>query len=566
MIKNRIFKQELSIVIAGEAGQGIQTIELLLTKLLKKSGYNVFATKEYMSRVRGGANSTQIRIGSNPVCSYVENIDFLLVLNSESFERSKKTITQSTIVIGDKKTLNTQDPIVDIPFSELAKGVGGVIFSNIVVAGFLCGMLGLERGLLNDLLKKMFLSKGEDIVNKNILASIEGFKQGQEFVSNNSLSFEIGKNKDISNQLFLNATQAIALGAIAGGCNFISSYPMSPSTGVLVFLAQQAEKFGIVVEQAEDEISAINMALGAWYAGSKALVTTSGGGFALMTEGISLAGCIESPLVVHLAQRPGPATGLPTRTEQGDLEFALYSGHGEFPRVIFTPGNIQDAFFCAREAFLIADKYQVPVIILTDQYFLDSYYNLSDFSASIKPIDNYFVKTAKDYKRYQFTESGVSERGIPGFGEGLVCADSDEHDESGYITEDLELRVKMVDKRLKKKELLVKDAVKPELIGSSDYKKLIIGWGSTYHSIKEALAKTKDPKTSFLYLKQVYPLPEGLTSYMSKAKEIIVVENNATGQLAKLIRQETGITVNRKVLKYNGLMFSVEELIEKLYL
>ena len=335
---------------------------------------------------------------------------------------------------------------------------------------------------------------------------------------------------------------------------------MSPSTWVLTFLSQHSNDFNIIAEQAEDEISAINMALGAWYAGGRAMVTTSGGGFALMIEGVSLAGMIESPVVIHLAQRPGPATGLPTRTEQADLEHALYSGHGEFPRIIFAPGTIQDGFYLTQKAFNLADKYQIPVFILTDQYFVDSYYNQSPIDLSDIKNENYIVKTKKDYKRYELTENGISSRGIPGFGEGLVCVDSDEHDEEGHITENLELRTKMVDKRIKKLDEIKNEVISPELIGNKDYRMLIIGWGSTYHVINEALEKIGRNDISFLHFKQVYPLHHDTFSYLKKAENTIIVENNATSQFGKLIKLHTGFEIHQSILQYNGLPFSVEEL------
>jgi len=434
MNKKLKYINEVCIVLAGEAGQGIQTIELILTKLLKAAGYNVFATKEYMSRVRGGTNSTEIRISSRPVASFVNRIDILFPFDEKAVNWLSTRISDNTIIVGDKKALAVDNEMIDIPLIELAKQIGNPIFANIIAASFTLGLLNIERDMLAQFLSEFFEDKGKDIVDQNIRAGQTGWDLGREKSKALDISFEIARNDAVANELIINGHQAVALGAIAGGCNFISSYPMSPSTGVLTFLAQHAEDFGIIVEQAEDEISAINMGLGSWYAGGRALATTSGGGFALMTEGISLAGCIESPMVIHLAQRPGPATGLPTRTEQGDLELALYSGHGEFPRVIYAPGNVQDAFLCALKAFEIADKYQVSAIILTDQFLLDSYYNVSDFPKTTEALKNYIVKTKPEYKRFQITENGISERGIPGYGEGIVCADSDEHDEGGYIT------------------------------------------------------------------------------------------------------------------------------------
>lgn len=339
---------------------------------------------------------------------------------------------------------------------------------------------------------------------------------------------------------------------------------MSPSTGVLVFLASRGKEFGIIAEQAEDEISAINMAIGAWYAGARGMVTTSGGGFALMTEGLSLAGMLEMPVVVHLAQRPGPATGLPTRTAQGDIELAMYGGHGDFPRIILAPGSIEEGFWLMQNAFELADKFQVPVIVLTDQYFVDSFYNCGVFDVSGIKVKKHIVETDSAYKRYELTDSGISPRGVPGYGKGYVCVDSDEHDEQGHITEDLELRVKMVDKRLKKYDMIRREAIEPELIGGKIYKTLIACWGSTRDIICEALKSMGQDDISILHFKQIHPLHEMTAHFLNRADKCVLIEGNFSGQLGKLIQLETGISIESKILKYNGLNFTVEEAVTEL--
>ncbi len=283
-----------------------------------------------------------------------------------------------------------------------------------------------------------------------------------------------------------------------------------------------------------------------------------------MVEGLSLAGMLEVPVVIHLGQRPAPGTGLPTRTEQGDLEFVLHAGHGEFPRAIFAPGTIEDAFYLTQKSFNLADKYQVPVFILTDQYLLDSYYNIPALDLSSMKIEQYVVKTDKDYQRYQLAEDGISPRGVPGFGQGLVVVDSDEHDEEGHITEDFEVRTKMVEKRLEKLNSLRKEVVPPELVGSKDYQTLIIGWGSTYHVIKEAISCLGRDDISFLHFKQVYPLHPHTAGYLKQSEQCVIVENNATSQFANLIKLFTGVEIRKKILKYSGLPFSVEEVADNL--
>jgi 2-oxoglutarate/2-oxoacid ferredoxin oxidoreductase subunit alpha len=389
---------------------------------------------------------------------------------------------------------------------------------------------------------------------------MKGYEIGKELMDSGRISIQIDRNHDVKDELLLDGTAAVGLGCIAGGCKFMASYPMTPSTPLQVFIAANAEKFGMVFEQAEDEIAAINMAIGGFYAGARSMVATSGSGFALMEEAVGLSGMIETPVVIYIGQRPGPAVGLPTRTSQEDLNLALYSGPGEFPRIIFAPGNLQDAFYLSQKAFNLADQYQTPVFILSDQYFADVFYNEINFDLEGLAVENYTIKTNSDYKRYEITDSGISPRGIPGFGEGLVVVDSDEHDEEGHLTENLDMRIQMVDKRLRKLKGIKDDIIAPELVGDLDYSTLIIGWGSSYGAIKEALDKFKNDKISFLYFKQVYPLHPSTEKTLKKAKKTIIFENNAQGQFADLIKLKTGFEIDKKVLKYNGMPFSVEDI------
>ncbi|MGB6867015.1 MAG: 2-oxoacid:acceptor oxidoreductase subunit alpha [Candidatus Aminicenantaceae bacterium] len=561
-------KKDVSIVLCGAAGQGVQTVENILVRLLRRAGFHVFATKEYMSRIRGGSNSTEIRISSERVSAPVDRIDLLLPFHPDALNHLKTRISPETTVIGDRKNICLDCPaevteFIDIPFAEIAEEIGGKLFINIIAAGVILGMLDIDMGMVSDFISSFFAKKDEGIVRKNIEAVKLGCQRGKELLESGKARFAL-KNPSAKNELLLNGAETVGMGALAGGCDFLSSYPMSPSTGVMTFLSQQMENFGVVVEQAEDEIAAINMALGGSYAGARTMVTTSGGGFALMTEGVSLSGMIETPVVVHIAQRPGPATGLPTRTEQADLELVLYAGHGEFPRIIFAPGTLQDAFFLTQNAFNLADKYQIPVFILTDQYFMDSFTNIPPFDLDGIESKRHIVKTKKDYKRYVLTEDGISPRGIPGFGDGLVGVDSDEHDEESHITEDLELRTRMVDKRLKKMDLILSEIVPPEFLGSEDYEILLVGWGSTYHVLKEALAEFNSKDIALLHFKQVYPLHPGTKDFIEKAKRTIFVENNATSQFGRIVKLNTGYTTGESLLKYNGLPFTVEDIVEGL--
>lgn len=556
-------EDDISIVICGEAGQGIQSLEYVLTHVLKRAGYHVFGTKEYMSRIRGGSNSTEIRISSKRVAAFVNRIDLLLPLDNDAIPHLKHRITNNTVIIGEREKLDTSYDVIDVPFSQLAREVGRAIYANTVAVGVVLGLLKVEPEVLDGYLKEYFADKSQDIVNDNIKAGRKGFEIGGGLSGPGKVDIHLQQHPEVKEELLINGADAISLGAIAGGCNFISAYPMSPSTGVFTFLAQHARDFDLIAEQAEDEISAINMAIGAWYAGGRALVSTAGGGYALMTEGFSLAGMFESPLVFHLAQRPAPATGLPTRTEQGDLLFALYGGHGEFPRAIYAPGTIEEAFFLTQQAFNLADRSQCQIFVMTDQYFIDSFYNAPDFDRSTIGIEKHFIETDADYRRYRITESGISPRGIPGHGQGLVVLDSDEHDEEGHITEDMEVRTQMVNKRLRKQEILRQAAIPPKLVGDRDYRTLVVAWGSNYHVVKEALETIDKEGVAFLHFSQVHPLHVDTKKHLQKAAQTIVVENNATGQFATLLKTETGIEADEKILKYNGMPFHVEELVDR---
>ncbi|MHA1453708.1 MAG: 2-oxoacid:acceptor oxidoreductase subunit alpha, partial [Promethearchaeota archaeon] len=405
-------------------------------------------------------------------------------------------------------------------------------------------------------------SKGDSILSKNYEAFEKGYSIGESL---KGLVPEMIKDPQVADDILLDGNQTIGLGAIAGGCNFISAYPMSPSTGALIFLAQHSKEFGILVDQAEDEIAAINKAIGAWFTGARAIASTSGGGFALMSEGLSLAGIVESPLVIHIAQRPGPATGLPTRTGQEDLNLALYAGHGEFHRIIFAPGSIEQVFYLTQQAFNIADKLQIPVFILTDQYLVDSYYNVKTEDMPIVGVEHQFVETDSDYKRYEYTETGISPRGIPGLGTGLIRADSDEHDEWGHITEDMRgVREKMTDKRIHKKGKTITEFPTPlplEPFGGSDPETLVVCWGSSFLAVKEALDDINDPKIAGIHFSQVFPLPKETSSVLSKPKKLLLIEGNATGQFTNVLKLYGNIEIPKEnlYLKSNGEPISVEE-------
>lgn len=555
-------RTDISIVLVGEAGQGIQSIETILVTLARAKGYHVYATKEYMSRVRGGINSTSVRISTSPVDALVDRIDIAIPLVPAGLSYLKKRLTKNTALIVDGSLFPQKTrAMIDVPLAAIASEVGGSIYANTIAAGVICAIIGADEAAAESFIAERFAKKGETVVAKNKLAIKRGFDAGREI----ALGFRLARpSKKKSGNITLAGADAVALGALAGGCDYVCGYPMSPSTSVLERLAAYSQRHDIIAEQVEDEVGVVNMALGAWYAGARALVTTSGGGFALMGEGVSLAGMIESPLVVHLAQRPGPATGLPTRTEQGDLNLALHAGHGDFPRIILAPGTLEEGFTLTQRAFGLAARFQVPVFILTDQYFIDTYYDTKRFKPAAIGNDRSIVMTEAPYKRYSAARSGISPRGIPGFGKGVVCVDSDEHDESGHIVEDAETRILMADKRMRKARAAVKEAIRPTCVGEKNAENLVVTWGSTFTIAREALAALERRDTALLHFPWLYPFPIGAVKTLRGAKRVIVAENNMTGQFADLIERETNLPISSRILKYDGRPFSVEELADAL--
>ena len=560
---------DLSLVLCGAAGQGVQTLEEILVDSFRKAGYHVFASREYMSRVRGGSNSTEIRVSSKRVRALVDRMNILLPLNGGIRANIRERITPETLILGDaveiKDELADRDgTFLNVPLMEKGREAGGPVYTGIVAAGLLAGLLGIPPEIPEGLLRERFIAKSEQVVKNNLSAFEKGMGLFKELVAPKGVSADIPRGKEASGEMMLNGSDAVSLGALAGGCDFMSSYPMSPATGVLTFLARHARSHAVAVEQAEDEIAAINMALGASYGGARSMVSTSGGGLSLMGEGVSLAGITELPVVLHIGQRPGPATGMATRTEQGDLNLAVYCGHGDVPRAVFAPGSLERAFRLTFDAFNLADEFQVPVFILTDQYFLNSFYNVPEFDTSGLKVRRFLVESGADYRRYEVTESGVSPRSVPGFGGGIVGTDSHEHDETGHVQEDFELRRRMVDKRLRKKKGILSRVIEPTVTGPKSYRNLVVTWGSLYHIVEEALERAGLQGTAHLHFDQVFPLHPGTRSYLEKAERVIAVEGNATGQFADLVRKETGFLIEERVLWYSGLQVPVETVAARL--
>ncbi|MGE4557160.1 MAG: 2-oxoacid:acceptor oxidoreductase subunit alpha [Desulfovibrionaceae bacterium] len=549
----------VNILVGGEAGQGLVTIGEFMAKALVRSGYEIHVTQDYMSRVRGGHNTFAIRTGPDPLWAPVEDVDILVALDQETIDLHKPQLSRQGVVIADE-TFDVGDlPALKVPFKELAPKP---IFRNVAALGVLASTICHNIEDLEQLLTKTFGKKGDEVVEQNleVLRAAYNWRKKQDFVVECMPPSLVDVGPEGSGRLMMQGNQAIALGALAAGCNFCPFYPMTPSTSIPLALSALGRDLGVVVEQVEDEISAMNMALGASFAGAKAMVATSGGGFALMCEGVSLAGMTETPIVIALIQRPGPATGLPTRTEQADLNLALYAGHGEFPRAILTPGTVEECFELAHKAFDLAERSQSPVFILSDQYLADSYRSVAPFDLNAYPqIEGPLLEADPYYVRHALVPNGVSPRVVPGTSKALVVLDSDEHTPDGHITEDLDVRIRMNNKRLKKAKVLARDMFQPVRYEDEDPERLLVCWGTTLGAAREAarLLTSLGERTGVLHFQQVWPLvPEQFMSALEGAREVVFVEGNATGQFAALIRQQTGFVAHKQVLRYDGLPFT----------
>lgn len=557
-------RDDFNLMIAGEAGQGLATFGELVVKALVRSGYYIVVTQSYHSRIRGGHNTFAVRLSTEPISTSRDALDLLVAMNSDGVRLHHDELAEDGIALADEKLDAEGARLVKVPFSELAPGK----FANTAGLGVVAALIGLDQALVDDLVQEQFGKKHPETADSNRTALENGYAWGREHLPRAGKRVKPATRPDTP-RLALNGNQAIALGALSAGVRFVSFYPMTPSTSIPLTLIAAADKMGVAFEQAEDEIAAINMAIGASFTGAPAMVATSGGGFALMVEGVSLAAMTETPIVVVVAQRPGPATGLPTRTEQGDLELVLHAGHGEFPRALYAPGSVEQCFHLTREAFLTAEASQGPVFILTDQFLADSFRAVDPFEVDgleTVPVPVDAQPVALPYRRYQVTDSGVSPRLLPGFSEHLVQADSDEHDEQGHITEDHGVRIAQVDKRLRKLDVIHERVIPPDASGDPDPDLLLVCWGSAKGAVEDAAAQMRAEGRSVatLHFPQVWPLvPEQFVPALEAARRVICCEGNATGQFARLIRRETGFHIADTVLRYDGLPLTPEYILER---
>lgn len=574
---------DITIKIGGPAGYGIMTTGIFVGKIATRSGYHAFEYPEYPSLIRGGHNVVEIRISDEKVFSQGKLVDILVCLNKETYDLHKDEVKKSGMVVADKdeidilpKIINKGISFVHVSFGKIVKEqkLNQVMVNNIAL-GALVYLLGADIKILDSLIAESFAKKSEEIIEKNIEAARLGFEEARKSCRS-GYQKKIPKKTKIVPKIYLTGNEIIGLGTIAAGCKFFAAYPMTPASTLLHYLASKAESVGMVVKHAEDEIAVVNMAIGASWAGARSMIGTSGGGFALMVEAVSLAGMTEVPLVVMMGQRPGPATGMPTWTEQGDLLFILHAGHGEFPKIILAPGDAEEAYKLTIEAFNLADKYQTPVFILTDKYLLEGHQSVDKLkieNAQRSPeskIDRGKLLSQKElnsinnYQRYKATSDGISPRAIPGQKNGLHQANSYEHLEDGHTTEEEKERIKQVEKRNRKRETFLKsNAQLPVLFGRKEAPQTVVSWGSMKGPILQAM-KGNEEKFNYLHFSYLWPLPEeNLKELLQNFKSTLLVENNSTAQLGQLIRMVTGIEIKNKLLKYSGRPLYPEEVLEK---
>lgn len=575
-------KDTVTWTIGGEAGFGIMSSGTMLARTFARAGYHAFGVNDYPSLIRGGHNVVTVRLSSTPFLGMTQDLNILVALNAETVELHKAELSEGAYVLFDPKekewaAADFPKPVtlIPIPLRDIVNELhADVVMRNTVVLGASVSLLGIPFDALFSVIHDQFIRKGAQVVDQNEKIARSGFDYVKAHFGDKQ-DMHLSAGTIIGKQAIVNGSEAVGLGAVRAGLKFAAIYPMTPINALISFLADHAKEFGVVYKQPEDEIAGINMAIGASIAGARSMVATSGGGFALMVEGLSLAGMVEAPLVIDLGMRVGPATGMPTYTEQGELLFAIHAGHGEFARIILAPGDAEEAYTLTTMAFNLADRYQIPVFVLTDKYLNESQWCIP-VSQLQKPVTIDRGKLMIDdtgatdgqFHRYDTSSNdGVSARSVPGAKHGQYYANSYEHDTTGHMTDRADARSAMADKRLRKMKAIASVIMKPVYAGDEHADITMVTWGTTKGSVITAMdmLRRQGKKVAVITYPWVYPFPaEETTSLLSQAKRVVDVEQNATGQLAKLIRAETGIEVKETLLKYDGRPWLPEEIVSKL--
>ena len=578
-------KTDFAVGIGGENGQGIASTGDILARIFVRRGLHLNAYNAYQSIIRGGHTFLTIRASDGPVRSMGDKIDVLIPLNQDSMDRHLQLLKAGACAIYDNEKVKPGTAaegvqLCPMPIKELTKG--NKLAANTASLGATLQLLGIESEALESVITRQFKKKGDKVVTDNIAIA----RAGYDYAAHNFKAFPWQAPRGPKPLAVITGNQATAMGGAAAGVKFYAAYPMSPATGVLMWMAAHARQLGIMVRQVEDEIAVMTMIIGAAHTGCRTMCATSGGGFALMTEAIGMSGMMETPVVCVNVQRGGPATGIPTKTEQGDLWQILGAGQGDYPRIIVAPSDQLDLFKTIPELFNLCDKYQCPGLVLSDLL-------ISEGTSSIDPSDLDFnpkiergqlilpngdgenVAPGSGYNdnaywRYKNTESGISPRAVPGVPGHIFVAATDEHDEDGTLISDEftnpHKRRMMVEKRARKMEAVVRDIAPPKLIGPENAAVTLVGWGSTEGVICEAIEKLAGEEgivANQLHIKWIVPLhTEEITRLLSRSKKVIIVENNYTGQFARYLRSETGFAAHGHIRKYDGEPFMPHHIVE----
>ncbi len=570
-------RTEVTVGIGGAAGEGIGSTGDTLARVCARLGLHIYAYNSYQSVIRGGHVWLRMRIADQKVHSHGDHLHVLMALNQDTLNQHTAEVHRGGGILfnADKLQVPKEDLQPDVnlypfPVKTLTEKYGrNPVMQNTLLLGALFWLLNLDFDMLAGMLKETFQRKGDKVVEANVGIATAGYKYAEQNYAKLDYSWKFsGKQR-----MVVSGNELFGLGALAAGCKFYSAYPMTPASSILHYLARYGPRHGMVVKQAEDEIAVINMAIGAGHVGVRAMCGTSGGGFSLMTEAVGLAGMTETPVVIIESQRGGPSTGLPTKTEQADLNQMFGASQGEYPRAIIAPTDVVDCYYAVIEAFNIAEKYQCPVIVASD-LLLSEHRETADpedfrFEVPIERGELITDGLPDNYKRYAITPSGVSPRVLPGHQGTSYVAASDEHDEEGILISDVftnpAMRKQMMEKRMRKMAGILRECPPPQLWGPKEADVTLIGWGSSQGVIRDAIAILAEEGIAVNNLQIKYLVPfhaKEVEEILKSGSKTIVVENNYTGQLARHIRAETGLKVDGTLLKYDGEPFEPHHIVE----
>ncbi len=584
--------------IGGQQGEGIDSTGEIFAKACARYGLHMYTYRSFGSRIRGGLTFYEVRVSETPVASRPDTTDIIVALGQDVVDSALEVLTDNAVIIYDSDAfeleLSEEDQkrfyTLPLPMTSIAQENGSKIMRNMVSLGATAKIIGMDIQAFYDFVEERFSKKGQKIVDMNRGVIKSGWDYVEQNVPAERMRWSMERRPLPNNQrrLVLKGTDAASFGALAGGCRFVAGYPITPATDVLEWITEHTDEYGGVAIQVEDELSAINMTLGAAYTGVRAMTSTSGPGLSLMTEGIGLSGMAEIPIVVFDVMRPGPSTGLPTKHGQTDLYFALHGGHDEFPRIILSPSDHEEAFQLAKEAFNFAEEYQCPVFYLLDQDLGIAFVTMDDIDIDKVPVRRGKLVKPEDiadlppesFKRFELTDDGISPRSIPGMKGGLYLSAGSESGETGVITENKQNRVLMMQKRAKKLDTFYKKHLAPSQYGKNpvlpwlefgdeDAKVGVITWGSTRHPVEEALARFREEDgipVKHMVITHIWPFPdEKVKAFIDSCDEVVFVEANGSGQLAEVTKMRVGGHDKiEKILKYDGTPFRANEIHERL--